>query len=674
VSANFQYLFTPLDVNGVRVRNRIMQTSHAKIFEERIDNGALPTERNAYYHAERAKGGAGLLVMEYQMVHVTSTGGLHNLSNAWRPEVVPRYKMIADMVHEHGGTIFCQLCHLGIHAGGDQIDDFHACWAPSQIWGLSIETFAAKEMEKEDVDEVIDGFRVSARHAKEAGLDGIELHGAHSYLLAQFWSPLTNKRTDEYGGSLENRMRFSREVIEAVRGEVGDDYPLGIRISADEFTDGGLAPDDMIEIAKELEGFGMLDFISVSQGSYWTMESACAIAPNQNFPAGGFLPYVAAIKEAVDDILVFCVGRINDPIQAEKVLADGQADVVGMTRALICDPEMPNKAREGRLDDIRHCVACNQGCIGRITHGLAVTCVQNPGTGREKRLGSGTLKPAAKKKDVAIIGGGIAGLKAAEIAARRGHRVIVYEKSPELGGQIRLAGKTPVRGELAEMVRYLLIQNQKLGVTVKLGAEATADRIIGENHDAVVVATGAAPIETTIYAKTNAHVEIPGIGQDNVITIWDVLEERVPVGDNVVIVDGESHYRTIAVAEYLVEQGKKVRMVTHFSSPTLFLTYHVDQMYYARRVAEKRIKVVSMTEVKEISGNTVHTLHAWVPGREKVIEDVDTIVWAAGVKSDDALYFELKGKVGELYRIGDCVAPRPMEHAFFEGEMVGRKL
>jgi mycofactocin system FadH/OYE family oxidoreductase 2 len=674
VSANFKYLFTPLDINGARVRNRTMQTSHAKMFEDRIENGALPSERNAYYHAERAKGGAGLLVMEYQMVHVTSTGGLFNLSNAWRPEVVPRYRMIADMVHDHGGTIFCQLCHNGIHAQGDQIDDYHVSLAPSQIWGLSIDTFAAKEMEKEDIEEVIEGFRISARHAKEGGLDGIELHGAHSYLLAQFWSPLTNKRKDEYGGSLENRMRFSREVIEAVRNEVGDRYPLGIRISADEFTQGGLSPDDMIEIAKRLEEWNLLDFLSVSQGSYWTMESACAIAPNQNFPPGGFLPYVAAIKEAVNDVLVFCVGRINDPMLAEKVLADGQADMVGMTRAMICDPEMPNKAREGRLDDIRHCVACNQGCIGRITQGLAITCVQNPGTGREKRLGSGTLVEAPVKKDVAVIGGGIAGLKAAEIAARRGHRVVVYEKESEPGGQIRLAGKTPIRSELAEMARYLRIQNHKLGVTIKLGVEATADRIISENHDAVVVATGALPIDTSIYARLNAHVEIPGVDQENVVSLWDVLEERVEVGESVVVVDGEAHYRTLAVAEYLVEQGKKVQMITHFSSPTLFLTYHVDRMYYARRVSERRIKVISMTEVKEISGNAVHTVHAWAPEREKAIEGVDTIVWAAGVKSNDGLYRELKGKVKEVYRIGDCVAPRPMEHAFFEGEQIGRKL
>lgn len=221
-------------------------------------------------------------------------------------------------------------------------------------------------MEIGDIEEVIEGFRVSAGHVKEGGLDGVEIHCAHSYLLAQFLSPLTNKRKDQYGGSLDNRMRITLEVIDVVRKEVGDDFPVGIRISADELTPEGLTPDEMIEVAKRLEATGKLDYISVSQGAYWTIDSMSAMVANMSFPAGVFLPYVTAIKDALKDIFVFCVGRINDPVLAEKILADGQADMVGMTRALICDPELPNKAREGRLEDIRHCVACQQGCIERL--------------------------------------------------------------------------------------------------------------------------------------------------------------------------------------------------------------------------------------------------------------------------------------------------------------------
>jgi len=675
VSTDFKYLFTPLQINSVQVRNRIFQTAHAKIYEDRVDNGAMTSERNAYYHAERAKGGAGLLVMEYQMVHPTSTGGVFNLSQAWRPEIVPRYNMVARMVHEHGGTIFCQICHVGIHAWGNQIDDYHECWAPSQVWGLSLDTPAAKAMEMEDIEELVEGFRVSARHVKEGGLDGVEIHCAHSYLLAQFLSPLTNKRKDQYGGSLDNRMRITHEVIEMVRKEVGDDFPVGIRISADELTPGGLTPDEMIEVAKRLEATGKLDYISVSQGAYWTIDSMSAMVANMSFPAGVFLPYVTAIKDALKEILVFCVGRINDPVLAEKILADGQADMVGMTRALICDPELPNKAREGRLDDIRHCVACQQGCIGRIALGLALGCVQNPSVGREKRLGMGTLKPASRSKEIIVVGGGVGGLKTAEIAARRGHRVVLYEKDKELGGQIRLAAKTPTRKELEEMIRYLLFQLDKLNVTIKPGIEATTEMILDSNPDVVVVATGAKPLrDSSLYLSSLNHNKIEGLDQENVVTIWDVLEERVPIGEKVVVVDGEASWRTLCVAEYLADMGKEVEMVTHYTSSVQYIRHPIDQMFYARSLILKGVRNIRNTEVKEISGDTITTFHAYIPGRERKIEGVDTIVWAAGVRSDDRLYRDLKEKVKELYRVGDCIAPRPMEHAFWEGEEIGRAL
>jgi mycofactocin system FadH/OYE family oxidoreductase 2 len=675
MAANFQYLFNPLQINGARVRNRILQTAHAKVYEDRIENGALTSERNALYHAERAKGGAGLIIMEYQMVHPTSTGGLFNLPQAWRPEIIPRYRMVADRVHEHGGTVFCQICHVGVHASGNQIDDYHACWAPSQIWGLSIDTPAAKEMEVKDIHEVVNGFRIAAKHVKEGGLDGVEIHAAHSYLLAQFLSPLTNRREDDYGGSLENRLRITVEVIDAVRKEVGNDFPVGIRISADEFTPGSLTLDTMIEVAKKLEATGKLDYISVSQGAYWTLESSCAIAANMSFPAGAFMPYAAAIKEVLKEIPVFCIGRINDPVQADKILADGQADMVGMTRALICDPELPNKAREGKLEEIRHCVACQQGCIGRVTSGLALTCVQNPAAGRESRLGIGTLKQASKSKKVVIAGGGLAGLKAAEIAAKRGHRVLLYEKEMELGGQIRLAAKTPTRNELEEMIRYLTFQINGLDVTVQLGTEVTSEVIIKDDPDAVVVATGSSPLrDGSLYLNSLSYNKIPGLDQENVVTLWDVLEERVPIGKKVVVVDGEANWRNLSVAEYLADLEKEVEIVTHYSSPAMFIIYPVDRMFYIRKLAEKKVKFIPTTEVKEISGSTITTFRAFRPERESKIEGVDTIVWAAGVKSNDQLYSALKGKVKELYRVGDCVAPRPMESAIWEGEEVGRTL
>lgn len=675
MALQFNHLFSPLKINSLLVRNRIVQTSHAKVYEDHTDNGALPSERNACYHAERAKGGVGLIIMEYHMVHPTSTGGLALLAHAWRPEIVPRYRMVSDMVHQHGAKIFSQLCHTGVQASGNHIDNYHVCWAPSQIWGLGYDTPATKEMEIQDIKELMEGFRISAKHAKEGGLDGVEIHCAHSYLLAQFLSPLTNKRQDDYGGSLENRLRITMEVIEAIREEVGDEYPVGIRISADEFTPGGLTLDTMTEVAQRLESTGQLDYLSVSQGAYWTMEGSQAFAVNMHYPPGVFVPLAAAVKEAVEEIPILCVGRINDPMQAEKILADGQADLVGMTRALICDPELPNKAREGRLDEIRNCVACQQGCLARINAGLALTCVQNPAAGREKRLGIGTLKTASKSKKVVVVGGGIAGLKAAEIAARRGHKVTLFEKEASLGGQIRLASKTPTWKELEEITRYLILQVNKLEVPVKLATEATPEIIFHESPDAVVIATGALPLKDRIfYQKTFTQTRISGLDQPNVVTIWDVLEERVEVGKRVAVIDGEGNWRTIGIAEYLLNQGKEVQIITHYSSPVLFINYLVDKVFYSKRLVEKGAKIIPGTEVKEIAGQTITTFSASKHAREGKIEGLDTIVWAAGVKSNDQLYFNLKGKIRELFKIGDSVAPRPMEHAIWEGEEIGRSL
>ncbi|MBI4596234.1 MAG: FAD-dependent oxidoreductase, partial [Candidatus Tectomicrobia bacterium] len=647
----------------------------AKIYEDRIDNGALTSERNAYYHAERAKGGAGLIIMEYQMVHPTSTGGLFHLSQAWRSEIVPRYRMVAHMVHEHGGLIFSQLCHTGIHASGSQIDDYHASWAPSQIWGLSFDTPAAKEMELEDIKEVVNGFRISAKHAKEGGLDGVEIHAAHSYLLAQFLSPLTNKRKDEYGDSLENRLRIMLEVIDAIRKEVGDHYPVGIRISAEEFTPGGLNLDTMTEVAKRLEDAGQLDYISVSQGAYWTLEASNAMIPGMSYPPGSFLHNAAGIKKVIKKLPIVCVGRIKDPEHAEKILEDGLADMIGMCRALICDPELPNKAREGRLEDIRHCMACQQGCLARINAGLSLTCVQNPAAGREKRLGLGTLKPADRKKKVIVVGGGISGLKAAEIAARRGHNVYLYEKEKDLGGQIRLAAKTSTRKELEEIIRYLIVQVNKIKVNIRTGTEVTAEIILKESPEAVVVATGSAPVrDGMFYQKSYGHTLVKGLDQENVVTLWEVLGEKVQIGKRVAIVDGEANWRTLSVAEYLLDSGKEVEIITHYASPSQFITYLADRLFYARRISKKGAKIIPGTEVREITGNTIITFPSSQPNREGKIEGIDTIVWAAGVKSNDALYFDLKAKVKELYRVGDCVAPRAMEHAIWEGEEIGRAL
>ncbi|MBI2912941.1 MAG: FAD-dependent oxidoreductase [Chloroflexi bacterium] len=674
MSDQFRFLFTPLRIGTTTVPNRILQTSHAKMFEDFVraegpeGSYALPSERSALYHAERAKGGAGLITMEYHMVHPTSTGGIPYLAHAYRKEIVPRYRMVADMVHGQGtGTkIFGQICHVGMHTAGDQIDVLHEVWAPSAIPGLS-RSGIPKVMEKADIREVVQGYARSAENVRDGGLDGVEIHAAHSYLLGQFLSLISNKRSDEYGGSLENRCRLAVEVIEAVRAAVGPDYPLGIRISADEFAPGGLAIQESAEIAKAFAATGKLDWINVSAGAYWSL-APIIVAP-MAFPPGFIVNLAAAIKQAVD-LPVFCVGRITDPLHAEKVLADNQADMVGMTRALLSDPELPLKAREGRLDDIRHCTGCMY-CVGRLYVNQPIACIHNPAAGRESWLGIGTLKPAERPKRVSVVGGGPAGLKAAEIAARRGHSVTLFERSSELGGQVRLAARAPTRADIEEVVRHLIVQCGKLGVELKTGVEVRAGDLLGDAADAVVAATGCRPKRTFFSPLRLQEVAVPGADGPNVLTAWDVLEGAA-TGDRVVVVDQDGHWRAAGTAEFLADRGKQVTVVTSFPSVGSDLT-PFDLMLLIPRFLQKRIRMLSSHEVVAVDGDTVHARHLYT-GQEERLEGIDNVVWVTGREANDDLYFALQGKVPELYRVGDCVAPRTIEYAIWEGEMVGRKL
>ncbi|KKK46960.1 hypothetical protein LCGC14_3160020, partial [marine sediment metagenome] len=332
------------------------------------------------------------------------------------------------------------------------------------------------------------------------------IHAAHSYLLGQFLSPISNKRSDEYGGSLENRCRLTVEVIDAVRAAVGADLPMGIRISADEFASVGLTGQESVEIARIFAATGKLDWIDVSAGAYWSM-APIIVAP-MAFPPGFIVHLAAAIKQAVE-LPVFCVGRITDPLQAEKILEENQADVVGMTRALIADPELPIKAREGRLDDIRHCTGCMY-CVGRLYVNQPLACIHNPAAGRESWLGMGTLKRTESPKQVTVIGGGPAGLKAAEVAASRGHRVTLFERSSELGGQVRLAARAPTRADIEEVVRHLIVQCGRLGVELKTGVAVSADDVAAGGADAVVVATGCRPKRTFFAPLRLEEIEVPG--------------------------------------------------------------------------------------------------------------------------------------------------------------------
>jgi mycofactocin system FadH/OYE family oxidoreductase 2 len=647
----FKFLFSPLQIGKVTVPNRISFSSHLTNLAE----NNLPSERQMYYWAARARGGAGLIVTEEQSVHPTDHA-YEKLIDAWNPEVIPGYRRVCRAVHEFETKVFAQLNHNG--GQGDGSYSRLPVWGPSPVPDFMFRE-VPKEMEIEDIKEVTEAFCTAATHVREGGFDGIELQLGHSSLLRQFLSPLTNLRGDDYGGSLDNRMRLPLEVIDAVRKTIGADYTLGIRLCADEMVQGGLTLDDVKEIAGHFEAAGNIDFIDLSLATFYNLY---LVGATMHTPLGYTIPLAAGIKSVVN-LPVFCTGRINDPVMAERVLADGQADMIGMVRAQICDPELANKAKEGRLEEIRYCVADNQGCYGRVGLNKTIGCIQNPHIGFEKERNAEVIKPALIKKKVLIIGGGPAGLRAAEVAARRGHRVTLYEKQDKLGGQVNIAALGAGREELKSVIRNSENQLKLLPVEIVLNKEVTPEFILGQNPDCIIVATGALPKPCTLLGGNGPAV----------FNVWQVLTGEAKAGEKVLFIDNDGHHQATATVEFLLDHGSKVHIVTN--SPTIGSELGPTQDSYLthQRLAQKGITFTPDFAVTEIQGTAVKGLN-YYNNEWHTFDGYDTVVYAMGNQVEDALYRALKGKVKEMYRIGDCVAPRKIDMAVLEGDKVARMI
>jgi mycofactocin system FadH/OYE family oxidoreductase 2 len=651
--SGYRYLFSPLKIGSVVVPNRINFAAHLTNLSE--DHQI--SEHHIYYYRERARGGCGLITTEELTVHPSDLA-YAKLVDAFVPEVIPGFQRLTRTIHEYETKIFAQLNHNGMQADGKH--SMLPVWGPSPGKDPLFREMC-KEMEIEEIQECIAFFSRSAMHVVEGGFDGIELQLGHSSLIRQFLSPATNFREDPYGGSFDNRLRFCLEVVDAVRKAVGTDFTLGIRLNADEMHPrGGLTLEDAKRIAVRLEAAGQIDFLDLSLG---TFHNLYLVEGSMHTPLAYTVPLSAAIRSVVD-LPVYCTNRINDPHLAEKILEDGQGDMINMVRALIADPELPNKAREGREEDIRQCIACNQGCIGRMGLGYTIGCMQTPAAGNERELGVGTLTPCDVPKKVVVVGAGPAGLEAARVAALRRHQVILFEKKDEVGGQNLLAGKVVGRQEIQGVTRWLIGQVTKLEIDLRLGVEADEATVLDEHPDAVVVATGSVPKEKPF----------PGAyAFPDVVNTWQVLTGEVETGRKVLLVDLDGHHQGTGTAEFLADRGKCV----HVLVPALFqgsALGPLQDLFLARqRLARKGVTCTPDIAVLEIQGTLVKGLNVY-SNQMIDFEGYDTVVLAAGNAAQDHLYFALKGKVKELYRIGDCIAPRKTDMAIAEGHRVGRRL
>jgi len=646
----FEHLLSPLRIGNITVRNRALSTAHGTGFSQ----GGKIGPRLIEYHRARAQGGIGLIIfgttsIDGSPIGIRGQGG--GLVSG--DEVIDQYKPLVEAIHAEGTKIFCLLSHSGsVTNMGPQGEP---PLAPSPI-PMDRSRDIPHELEIDEIQTLVKQWGIAAARCKAGGFDGVELSFTHGNLVQQFVSPRSNKRTDEYGGSEEKRLRFAKEVLEETRRAVGPDYILGIRFSATEVVPDGYQLDDGVRYAKLMQEWGKLDFIDVSAGTNNSMKSRSFHYPVISSPPRPLVGYARAIKDAVD-VPVFCVGKISDPAEAEAIVAAGDADLVGMTRAHIAEPSIIRKVMEGRLQDIRTCIHGNEGCFSRQQRVGDMSCVYNPRTGREYQWER--LEPTENYRSVMIIGGGPAGLEAARVAAKRGHDVVLHERSDRLGGQVRTLVKAPYRQDYARIVDWLEGQARRAGVLVRLESEMTAEKVREANPDVVIVATG----------SRDTKPDVPGADGANVFTARQVLQGAQP-GKRVVIGDFDGRHMGLSTAELLAQRGHEVEIVTS----AFYVGIDVDHLTWRESYDRLLALGVKMSALQEVVGVGPGVARVRLTdGSEREIE-TDSVVFCSKGTADRGVYKGLKGKVGELHAIGDCWAPRQLEQAIYEGSKTGRAI
>jgi len=508
-------------------------------------------------------------------------------------------------------------------------------------------------MSQSMIGEIVDGFAQAARRMAEAGADGVEIVASHGYLPAQFMNPRVNRREDQYGGSFENRMRFTRETIASIRSQVPGEFIVGMRMSGDEHDEDGMVEDDSVAVARALAPD--LDYLNVIAGTSATASGATHIVPSMANSTAYVAPFAQKVKQATGKA-VFVAGRINQPQIAEQVLATGSADMCGMTRAMIADPEMANKAKAGKTDDIRACIGCNQACIGHFQLGLSISCIQHPETGRELEYAEKPL--AAVRKKIIVVGGGPAGLKAAAVAAERGHEVHLHEREAQTGGQTRLAQLLPRRAEFGGIATNLTAEAERHGAIIHRRSEMTREMLVAERPDVVILATGSRPHAPPFEGEAA-----------QIVHVADILAGRATTGQKVVVYDWMGDWGGSGIAEKLAAEGANVRLaINHHCASASIQTY--VRFEQVARLHKLGVEVHPWLRLYGGDGRTAYFIHT--PSREAVVmEDVDTIVLNTPNIQDDGLVQVLE-ELGIPYELaGDALSPRTAEEAVYEGMLAG---
>ncbi|OLO26612.1 hypothetical protein BTR23_22585 [Alkalihalophilus pseudofirmus] len=643
----YQNLFSSFKLGPITLKNRIVGLPHSTA---RVIDG-VPTDEDFAYFEERARGGAGLLITGATIVHPSSALRRRMLIEAYNDLVIPKLKRRTEAIHAHGAKIIGQILHLGREMIGGESN--YPLSAPSSLQsprGL----YRPKELSNDEIADIVSGFETSAMNLKEAGYDGVEIHAAHGYLVAQFLSPYTNLRRDKYGGTLEGRMQFLIEIIDAIRKATGNNFVIGLRLSCDEEISDGMKLSDTLDIVKKVTEMGLINYLNITIGIRG------AYVKDMSTPEGITIEASRAIRKSTN-LPVIIGQRIKNPETAELILSEGAADLIGMARALIADPEWPAKVQSGRESEIIPCIACNQECRAFDPN---LFCTVNPITGREHELNP-RINLSEHPKAIAVIGGGPAGLEAAKVAAQRGHSVVLFEQQSYLGGQVNIAARDPNRSELLQFINYLSSEVHRLNVSVRLDHKAEVSDLV--NFDAIIVATGATPVQPKIDRDEKGQI----------FTVYDVLQtDNFSVDKDktaVVVDDGTGFWPAFSAAELLAKGGAKVSYVTQARTIGASIPHESIQPLL-KRLGALGVQFMVLHQLIEINSSGQGLFQNVISGETTTLS-ADSLVIDAGRQQENTLAQKLKQELNiPIFSVGDTISPRRINNATYEAHNIARKI